>query len=99
MKTLFRKIFFGDIVIREYSTITVKEEIKEKVYLQTKKFIADISQHQFLLCLEPVVFGIWLDKGKPFVKDNENYKMFFKVTSGKDYGKEKTLAVINLELF
>lgn len=99
MKNLFRKIFFEDIVIREYSTITIKEEIKEKVYLQTAKSIVDISQRQFLLSLEPVVFGIWLEKEKPFVKDNEKYKMVFKALADKNYREEKTLAVINLDFF
>ena len=97
MKNLFRRILFGNVVIREYSTIIIPGEIREKVYLQNEKSTVDISQHQFLLCLEPVVFGISLDK-KEFVRDISNYKMHFK-SSGRKNCKEKIVATVTLDFF
>ena len=99
MKNLIRKIFFGDAVIREYSTVTVDEEIKEKVYLKSGENYVDISRQQFLLCLEPVVFGIWLDGKKFPVNEDINFKMHFKTFAGKGFAKEKTLAIIDLVFF
>ncbi len=99
MKNLIRKIFFGDTVIREYSTVTIDGEIKEKVYLQRGENYVDISQQQFLLCLEPVVFGIWLDLKKFPIDEDANYKMHFKTAAGVTFAKEKTLAIINLDFF
>jgi hypothetical protein len=97
MKNLFKRIFFGDVVIREYSTITVPAEIREKVYLLNENHTVDISKRQFLLCLEPVVFGIWLGK-KEFVAESSNYKMHFK-SSGRKNDKEKIVATITLDFF
>jgi len=96
MKKLLRRLLFGHAVISEYSTVTVNEEINEKVYLQAGGII-DISQCQFLLCLEPVVFGVWIEKS--FIKDNGEYKMYFKTSHGEKNSKEKTLATINLVFF
>jgi hypothetical protein len=98
MKNLFRKIFFGDAVITEYSTITVNGGIKEKVYLQTEKTFTDVSDNQFLLCLEPVVFGVWLENKTHFITDGK-YKMYLKTSAGKKNNKEKTVAVITLGFF
>lgn len=97
MKKLLRELLFGDVVISEYSTVTVNKEINEKVYLQAGEIIIDISQYQFLLCLEPVVFGVWLKKS--FTKDNGEYKMYFKTSQGEKNNKEKTLGIINLVFF
>lgn len=37
MKSLFRKILSGNIEIKEYSTITIKAEIKRLVFLEIEK--------------------------------------------------------------
>ena len=42
MKNLFKKILLGDIEIKEYSTVIIKGEIKEKVLLEIGKLIIDI---------------------------------------------------------
>ena len=60
MKKLLRKILFGDIPVSEYCTVTVGGEIKEKVFLVTGSISLDISAIHWLLCLNPIVFGIWI---------------------------------------
>ena len=68
MKSLFRKILFGDTEIREYSTVTIAGEIKEHVFLKSGKFTIDISKTHWVLCLEPIVFG--LTGGASFVRSS-----------------------------
>lgn len=60
MKKILHKILFGNKVVSEYVTITINGAIREQVYLQTPKMRINISTQQFLLCLEPVVFGVWV---------------------------------------
>jgi len=79
MKGIFRKILFGDAQIKEYATVNVNE-IKESVYLKIGDNTIDVSQNQYLLCLEPLIFGIWLEKDKDIISGSGYYscKMYFK---------------------
>ncbi len=61
------------------------------MYLKTGATLTDISQNQYLLCLEPAVFGIWVERGH---KKQPVYEMYF-----KDDVKNKTLAVLTLNYF
>jgi hypothetical protein len=73
MKKLIRKILFGDIPVSEYCTVTVAGEIKEKVFLVTGSISLDISSVHWLLCLNPIVFGMWfkdIAETLPLEKDN-----------------------------
>lgn len=62
MKSLIRKMLVGDNVISEYSTITVPDGIQEKVYLEINGQLINVSHLHWLLCIEPVIFGIWIEK-------------------------------------
>ena len=97
MKKLFRDILFGDIPVTEYSTITVKGEILERVYLETGSTRIDISLTHWLLCLNPVVFGIWFPKEKnSYSRDTSlTYRMYFE-DSDKD---PEVVAVLHLNYF
>ncbi len=79
MKKLLRNILFGSIPVTEYSTITVKGDIQERVYLQTGNEQIDVSTTHWLLCLDPVVFGIWFEKKGQAISFNSGikYKMCF----------------------
>ena len=48
----------GDAVFSAYSKITVPENIPEKVYLQAGSHTVDVSALHWILCIEPIVFGI-----------------------------------------
>jgi hypothetical protein len=118
MKEILRKILFGTAAIREYSTVTIESGIRERVYLQKEhsdpkdrsgtlrdrraSYPLDVSSCHFLLCLDPIVFGIWLEKEKARVLDRQGgYSLYFRDTAfvtGRDIGKE-SLAVIGLDLF
>ncbi len=62
MKKFLRDILFGDIAVREYCTVRVPGEIYEKVFLSSGNRRIDITRMHWLLCLEPLVFGVWFDK-------------------------------------
>jgi hypothetical protein len=82
MKKYLRNILFCDIPVTEYSTITIKDGILEKVYLEAGNTRIDISVIHWLLCLDPVVFGIWFAKqeiGHSFDM-NLPYRMYFNDT-------------------
>jgi hypothetical protein len=82
MKKFLRNILFGNIPVTEYSTITVPDGINEKVSLEAGNKTIDISAVHWLLCLDPVVFGIWLirkDDIISFSKKSE-YRMHFKAS-------------------
>jgi hypothetical protein len=97
MKRLIRKILLGDTPVSEYSTVTVKDEIIERVYLEVGDIKKDISNTHWLLCLSPIVFGVWFTKKEDtlFTGNELSRKMYFKDSdpSGMD------VAVLELKLF
>jgi hypothetical protein len=101
MKEFFRKILFGDAAIREYATISIDGEIREKVYARSADGeTLDISRCHYVLCLDPIVFGIWLDKGQKAIGENEKCSIYFRdgiCRSGDDPGRG-ALAVLRLSL-
>lgn len=102
MKELYRKVIFGDAGIREYSTIRIDDEIRERVYLQwgDSEPPVDVSPDHWVLCLEPVVFGVWLDKARQAPDKTARCMMYFRDEAchpGKDPGKG-CLAALQLDL-
>ena len=63
MKKLIRKMLMGDSSFTEYARVTMPDENAEKIYLDTGSTIIEVSTTHFLLCIEPIIFGIWLEKG------------------------------------
>jgi flavin reductase (DIM6/NTAB) family NADH-FMN oxidoreductase RutF len=97
MKKLLRNLLFGEIPVTEYSTVTVEREIHEKVWLKAGGSGLDISVNHWLLCLDPVVFGIWLTKKEDNIsfERGPEYRMYFKDSEKKD----QVVADLKLELF
>jgi len=61
MKSLIRKLLFGDHPIKQYLTVSLKEkEIIEKAYLVYGENRLEISKVQFAICQDPYMMGIWL---------------------------------------
>ncbi len=93
MMSFLKKMIYKNIVITEYSGITVDREIYEKVFLEAKDKLLEISTCHWVLCLEPVIFGVWLKKGEPpFDPDDQDLKMIIR-------DPEKTLAKVKLKVF
>ena len=62
MKSLVRKWLMGNTVFSEYSKITSADDPQQKVWMKSNEKITDVSSTHWLLCIEPLIFGIWLDK-------------------------------------
>jgi hypothetical protein len=97
MKKLIRKYLVGDVPVSEYSTVTIRNEIIEKVYLETGTTQKDISDTHWLLCLNPIIFGIWFGKDEDMIKPgrDSSSKMYFK----DSHPGGINVAVLELTLF
>jgi hypothetical protein len=97
MKKIIRRILLGDIPVSEYSTVTVQGDIIERVYLETGGRRMDISKTHWLLCLNPVVFGIWFAKEEDIISLDENasFRMYFR----DSIEKADDVAIIELDFF
>jgi flavin reductase (DIM6/NTAB) family NADH-FMN oxidoreductase RutF len=103
MKKIFRKILFGDSEIREYSTVTISDRIREKVYLKTGKLLIDISENHWVLCLEPIVIGIWIENKEQLtaLDKKTDYTIYFNDSDNGDKKntRRNTVAILNLSFF
>lgn len=79
MKSAIRKILIGNATISEYSTIMVPGEVQEKVWLEIAGTLTDISQDHWLLCIEPVIFGVWIPCSKTNSQPQKQatYRIYF----------------------
>ena len=96
MNRLIRKFLFGDADIKEFSSVTVNDQIKETVLLKAGHQVFNVSESQFLLCLEPVVFGVWLTNEKKL--DNMETDGIFEMLFTRA-PQNKLLARIKLNFF
>jgi hypothetical protein len=102
MKSFLRKILLGDTEITEYSTVTIEGEIKERVFFEAGQFMADVSLNHWVLCLEPIVFGVWFEKGKEIdVDKNSLFRLYFTHSSTDipKTAKRKAVAISILDYF
>jgi len=60
MKSLIRKFLMGDTAFSPYSKITAADQLREKVYLELPDRLLDVSGSHWILCIEPLVFGVWI---------------------------------------
>lgn len=74
MKRLIRKILMGDTVFSEYSRVRFSGEAEETVWLGSGEDMIDVSRSHWLLCIEPLVFGVWLASEAPAAKQ---YRLHF----------------------
>jgi flavin reductase (DIM6/NTAB) family NADH-FMN oxidoreductase RutF len=74
MKRQIRKLLMGDTVFSEYSRIRFSGEVQEKAWLECDGLLTDVSTNHWLLCIQPLVFGVWMDLGKTV---GERYQLRF----------------------
>ncbi len=102
MKDILRRILFPNTTIKEYLSVTINGSIQEKVYLKTERNFIDISQTQYLLCLEPMIFGIWQNKEKDVLQRHEKseFKMHFTDSSCESNNlRKRSIAILTLDFF
>lgn len=61
MKQLIRNILTGSTPLCEYAKIITPSPIHEKIFLQTKNAVFDISENHWILCITPFIFGVWIE--------------------------------------
>jgi hypothetical protein len=100
MKRSIKNILFGDIGISEYSTITIADKIREAVYLKTKNLAINISENHWVLCLNPIVFGIWIEKKEQGeeINNNASLKIYFCSSADEKRIKQNAVAIVTLDL-
>lgn len=59
-----RRLLVGKTEVREFSTVGIGDAVGEKVYLQAGEQLLDVTSNQWMLGLEPLTFGIWMEEGK-----------------------------------
>ena len=94
MKKLLRKILFGEIPVSEYCTVTVEGEIRERVYLTAGMLSMDISGIHWLLCLNPIVFGVWFRENSGIIPPGRSSFCEIQFTDGAR--ANKSVAVVKL---
>jgi hypothetical protein len=76
MKSRIRQLLMGDTVFTEYSKVTVPDDIQEKVYLEIAENLIEVDGAHWLLCIEPIVFGVWIKDGL-VLSPRSDYRMYF----------------------
>jgi flavin reductase (DIM6/NTAB) family NADH-FMN oxidoreductase RutF len=90
MKKFLKKILFSSAAISEYVTVTAST-IQEKVALKIGDTAIDISSNQFLLCLDPIILGVWVNNETSIPEKHKNATIIFSVN-------KKVPAIVETEL-
>lgn len=107
MKGAIKKILFGDTVVTEYSKITIPANgIHEKVWLELNGHLTDVSQQHWILCIEPLVFGVWVsnDVLPAPVAGKTGFRLYFSDGAQPAAGvavrpaEQPAVAIVSLEL-
>jgi len=75
---VFGKLLSGESVIRDFLTIGIDENVREKVYLQADDLLLEVTRNQWLLGLDPRIIGVWTEEPIPAAG---TYTLFFRDTS------------------
>jgi flavin reductase (DIM6/NTAB) family NADH-FMN oxidoreductase RutF len=94
MKKIIRKILFGETPVSEYCTVTVEGEIREKVYFNFGQSSLDVSAIHWLLCLNPLVFGIWFGESAESGPPGKNSLGELRFVDDASKGKTVALAKV-----
>jgi hypothetical protein len=84
-------------VFTQYVSVKIAENPVEKTFLESAGQIREVSAQHALLCIEPIIFGVWLDKTEWSTqkKEDEVFKLYFGAASGA----EKPEAVLTLSFY
>jgi hypothetical protein len=99
----FGKLLSGESVIRDFLTVGLNDQIREKVYLQTADQMLDVSGNQWLLGLDPRVIGIWIELKElaGMVAGPAGYTLYIRDSAPTDQEDitKNALGVLRMEYF
>lgn len=100
MKRLVRKILVGDTAFCRYAKIREPAETHERVYLDTGDAVIDVSREHWILCMEPFIFGIWIQKGREglIAGNPSKYRMYISAGTAGDKRRILKYAEASLQL-
>ncbi|HEY4108853.1 hypothetical protein [Puia sp.] len=92
----FGKLLSGESVIRDFLTIGVDDNVREKVYLRTDDQLLDVTRNQWLLGLDPRIIGIWSEQPIP---TSGSYTLYFRddPASSPDTVGHHALGILKLD--
>jgi flavin reductase (DIM6/NTAB) family NADH-FMN oxidoreductase RutF len=91
MRKLLNIVLFGNTFFKEFPAISIDENaIKEKVFFEADGKKIDVSRKHWLLSLEPMIYGIWLESESNLNKET-NCSLYFNCEQGKE------VAVVDLK--
>ena len=93
MRKLLKKILYRGINITEYTSITLDKDISEKVFLEIAGSKVDVSSGHWALCLEPVIFGIWISNDLFDLSKDKSCKLLFEEKNGKKLAEVRLSAI------
>ena len=91
----------GDTEFSEYSKITARDDLAQKVWLQNNSKTLEVSDNHWLLCIEPIMYGIWIENNE-WTQDKEirPFTMYLGGTIARDRNSvHQPEAILILELF
>jgi hypothetical protein len=80
VKNIIKKILIGESKVTEYKTVTTSV-IKERVLLQLKHTEIDVSASHWVICLQPIIFAVWLNDRE--IKSTEDLQLIFSLSGNK----------------
>ena len=83
MRKFIKNILYRNINIKEYTSITLNKSISEKVFFETAGSRTDVSGDHWALCLQPLVFGIWISNHLFDLSQNKSCRLLFEEKNGK----------------
>ena len=101
MKSLVRKWLMGDTVFSEYSKITADDDLAQKVWLKAEDEIIEVSPNHWLLCIEPIMYGVWLEKKASIhLEGKKDFIMYLGGNLSNNNSRiHEPEAILTLELF
>jgi len=92
----FGKLLSGESVIRDFLTVGVDDNVREKVYLRADDNLLDVTRNQWLLGLDPRIIGIWTERPIPA---SSSYTLYFRDTPATSLEgvEDRALGILKME--
>ena len=97
-----RRLLVGRTEVREFSTVGIGDTVGEKVYLQAEKLLIDVTTNQWMLGLEPLTFGVWIEDAshRTMLEQSKSFTAYFRRSEPvRDEVAKGALAIAELVYF
>jgi len=92
MRALLARLLLKEDRVLQYAPVIINGDIRQRMYLDVNGQLIDVSIRQYLFCLEPVVFGIWMDENT-WLFSHRTYQLYFVADGAKNIRKEAVARV------